>query len=177
MIIVHNTNTLKVKESVPAPEYISLNESITLQGETDTFKLTILGVSIDKDKGYNIPDELEMAVVSYKIETTAENSSDDNHISDAALHRLYPYLITKSGYCLEPVSQDNIIKRKEKSNPDAEIANISSQFSCKNGALYFLVKKGDISGLQINLHRHDTSSDLSNLLEKTYIINNPEVTQ
>lgn len=167
--------------TLPQPTDILANKPFTFRGEMDTYQITVKSAEVVKDDDFNFPDELEMIAVSYSIEAADKESSnfysDTNTTTDNSLRDLKPYLLTKSGYYLEPISSYRIRDKKDYSYNDAIDNGVSDYFEYKNGKFYFLVKKDDVSGFLINLQKESEEVPNEFTLQAAYSLKNLEVTK
>lgn len=183
LILASNKKILKECENQIAPEpiYATTDETLTIPSDKAEYSIRITDVSVDEDERYNIPDELSVITVSYQIDVTAQDeyhrASDDNRIYDSALSYALPYLHTKSGYYLKPISVYTISDIKCLPQVKEEEQGISDTFEYKSGKFYFLVDPDDVDSLLINLCSRTDNFYQYTLLQKSIIFSNLEVTK
>lgn len=175
----NNYEKSTVKELIE-PTAIKLNDTISYNVENEVYYLQITDTTLDMDEGYELPDGYEVVKVSYKISNNENMQSDPNdtysYVPFEIKNGLVPYLVTKSGNYLEPISWLNIEEVKKQSYDDIESLGISDGFENPEGSIYFLVKENDTAGLLINYYPIDsTTNKSSEQLDKAYIITFSEV--
>ena len=152
---------------LPKAVSYSMNKTIPIQCSSGTFELTITNSAIYQNDNCLLPEGYEIITVSYSINDLTNDSYD-------VRRGLKPYLFTKSGSYLRPLS-DYDFENLQILEPDAiKQLNISDYFEYDEDLLYFLVKKNDTASLRINYH-DTTDSDSPDILKECYEITGLEV--
>lgn len=154
---------------VQLPEAVlySMNEPIPIPCSSGTFELTITNSTIYQNDNCLLPEGYEIITVSYSVNDLTSDSYD-------VRRGLKPYLFTKSGSYLSPLSNYDF-ENLQILEPDAiKQLNISDHFENDEDLLYFLVKKDDTASLRINYH-DTTDSDSPDILRECYEVTGLEV--
>ena len=158
------------------PTSLSTGDILPYEVNNTTIYLQITGASIETDEAYEMPEGYEAVKISYKISHNSNMQSvsgvDSFSVPYSFEKGLRPYLLTKSGVYLKPVSWVDIKDARSLSYEEIDALGIGDTFEHLEGNLYFVVKENDTASLLINCYQADTEPEQ---LVDAYIIDIPEV--
>ena len=171
---IHEGKT--VKEPV-TPVLCQAEDGFSYIADYNKYDIFIESVTVDDDPAFELPDEYEAVMITYRIERTFLNNGGSDHDSFYEI-RMTPYLETLSGYYLEPVSEYELRKIKEiEDYTQADEMGLGTGFNHKEGKLYYYVKKDDIKGLYITSMDYDYENYESGALREIIRVEGLEVTR
>ncbi|BBF43073.1 hypothetical protein lbkm_1759 [Lachnospiraceae bacterium KM106-2] len=157
-------------EHTVKPEQITIGEPFVYQGD-QKYEVQITGAKVDDDKDLIVQDGFEMVAVSYQV--TYQNQATDDYFRNEIY--MEPYLITKSGEYLQPVSANDIEEGKGYDYDQSSKAGVSETFEYNKGVIYYLVKKDDVKGMWISSFTYDKGEYANSSLRNSYEIKSMEV--
>nr|MBQ8253818.1 hypothetical protein [Lachnospiraceae bacterium] len=167
---------LTVQEEL-AVRNLTQEDTIEYRADSNLYEITIESLTVDEDPAFNLPDQYEAIVLSYRIERTFLGGEGIDYDSFHEI-RLTPYLETVSGHFLKPVSEYSIRKVKGIENYEqADEMGLGEKFEHKQGILYYFVKKDDIKRLHITSADYDRENYRSGALREIFCIDGLEVTR
>ncbi len=146
----------KVSETQAPVKTCKMGEAFSYMAENNEYRITVDFAFVDEDPKFNLPEEYEAVMIAYHIDRNFLNNGgyDIDRYYEIAMT---PYLETKSGYYLTPVSEFKLvdIKQLEDSTKLAE-SGLGDTFEYADGVFYYIVKKGDMGSLYIVSNDYDT---------------------
>lgn len=172
------------QEQAVKPQKIKMGTPFFYQtAEDGEYKITITGVTTDTDSALEVPEGYDMVTVRYHI-TRPEDAASEDKIEEEELARqnpvcigihMRPYLMSKKGVYLEPVSVYDIRERKGWDLDDEDAVGLSERFQYRDGVIYFLVKKEDVKGIWISSFDYEEEEYSETTLRGSFQITGVEV--
>lgn len=172
------------QEQAVKPKKIKMGKPFSYQtAEDGECKITITGVTTDTDSALEVPEGYDMVTVRYHI-IRPEDEASEEEMEDEELARqnpvctgihMRPYLMTKEGAYLEPVSVYDIRERKGWDFDDENAVGLSERFQYRDGVIYFLVKKKDVKSIWISSFDYDKEEYSETTLRESFQITGVEV--
>lgn len=170
--------SMTVEEFVE-PKQCQVGEAFFYEGIQDTYQISITGASVDNDSALAVPEGYEMVVVSYHISADNEDGAaeDTKDGMQSSYYDIYmkPYLITKSGSYLKPMSEYDVRDAKGLDYNQMDEMGLSEDFCFEDGVIYYLVKTDDTAGMWIGSYDFDESEYSTTALRENIKVNDLEV--